>query len=95
MAEFCLACWNRINKMNDPPVKYIFTNELELCEGCGEWKRVIITTCSSYYYRISRFILFPLYGLVKLCRCHVCCVRGVNDKKAGYYIFTPRGIYML
>lgn len=42
MAEFCLDCWNRMNETNDPPKKYVISKELELCEGCGEWKPVIV-----------------------------------------------------
>lgn len=42
MAEFCLSCWNQINNANDLPQKYIISKALDLCEGCGEWKNVII-----------------------------------------------------
>ena len=42
MAEFCLDCWNKINHINDKKGKYILSYDLELCEGCGEYKRVII-----------------------------------------------------
>ena len=52
MAEFCLQCWNRINKTNDPPDKYILSKELDLCEGCGKWTNVIITTRRTYKLRL-------------------------------------------
>ncbi|MGN0629378.1 MAG: hypothetical protein ACI4IW_07095 [Oscillospiraceae bacterium] len=42
MAEFCLECWNRLNGTNDPEEKYIFSDEPDFCEGCGEWKPVIV-----------------------------------------------------
>lgn len=42
MAEFCLDCWNKMNKTNDPERKYFLSRELDLCEGCGEMKHVII-----------------------------------------------------
>lgn len=42
MAEFCLDCWNRLMDCNDPPEKYVISGELDLCEGRGEWKPVII-----------------------------------------------------
>ena len=42
MAEFCLDCWNKMNEMKDPPCGYILSRELDLCEGCGEYKRVIV-----------------------------------------------------
>lgn len=42
MAEFCLDCWNELNGEDEPPENYILSQELELCEGCGEWKQVIV-----------------------------------------------------
>ena len=52
MAEFCLQCWNRINKTNDPPDKYILSKELDLCEGCGKWTHVIVDTRKTYKLRL-------------------------------------------
>ncbi len=51
MAEFCLECWNRINGSDDSKRKYVFSKELELCEGCGEWKKVIIRQRRFYFPR--------------------------------------------
>ncbi|MGN0803464.1 MAG: hypothetical protein ACI4MF_12795 [Candidatus Faecivicinus sp.] len=44
MAEFCLECLNRMEHTNATERDYILTDEddLEFCEGCGEWKRVVI-----------------------------------------------------
>ncbi len=42
MAEFCLDCWNRINETNHSKDRYIISEDLDLCEGCGEMKHVII-----------------------------------------------------
>ncbi|MBR6633445.1 MAG: hypothetical protein IKL05_03980 [Clostridia bacterium] len=41
MADFCVDCWNKLNDTNCPPSKFILSRNLELCEGCGEYKRVI------------------------------------------------------
>ncbi len=41
-AEFCPECWNKINGTNDPPEKFIISEESDLCEGCGEYKPVVI-----------------------------------------------------
>lgn len=60
MADFCLDCWNKINKTNDSGRKYILTEDLELCEGCGEWKRVIIAKRNSYYMYELRYVTFPI-----------------------------------
>ena len=42
MAEFCLDCLNKLNGRNDPKSKYIISRDLDLCEGCGEWKHVVV-----------------------------------------------------
>ncbi len=51
MAEFCLECWNRINELNDSKRKYIISKNLDLCEGCKEFKPVIIM-CRREYFRL-------------------------------------------
>lgn len=43
MAEFCLDCWNEINETQDSKWRYLLSIRKELCEECGEFKRVIIT----------------------------------------------------
>lgn len=60
MAEFCLDCWNRINETDDPSEKYHISKDLDLCEGCGEWKNVIVIEKMHYYHNWLRRILFPL-----------------------------------
>ncbi len=42
MAEFCLDCWNKINKTNDYKMRYILSLGKDLCEECGRYKRVIV-----------------------------------------------------
>lgn len=59
MAEFCLECWNEINESEDSPKKYIFSEDLELCEGCGEWKIVIVEERKSYYRYKLRYFTLP------------------------------------
>ena len=68
MAEFCLACWNKINGTNDSESRYIISKDLDLCEGCGEWKRVIVMERKAYYTYQSRCFIF----LLKLIY-HVAC----------------------
>lgn len=58
MAEFCIDCWNKINETNEPESNYIISDELELCEGCGKYKKVIVAERKNYqpkWYR--RFLL--------------------------------------
>ncbi len=59
MAEFCLECFNKINETNDDESKYIMSDYLDLCEECGEWKRVVVCPRRTYYLFRCRFILFP------------------------------------
>ena len=42
MAEFCLDCWNKINERHDAKWRYAMTWHRELCEECGQFKRVIV-----------------------------------------------------
>lgn len=42
MAEFCLDCLNRLEKKQYTEKDIVLSEELDLCEGCGKWKRVVI-----------------------------------------------------
>ena len=48
MAEFCLECWNKLLETNDPPKKFVLSRELDLCEECGQYKRVIVVIKRRY-----------------------------------------------
>lgn len=43
MAEFCIDCWNKINETHDPKWRYVLAWNKDLCEECGQNKRVIVT----------------------------------------------------
>ena len=43
MAEFCADCFNKMNQTDYPPEDFGLSKRLDLCEGCGEMKRVVIT----------------------------------------------------
>ena len=64
MAEFCLECFNIINETNDNEDKYIMSEDLDLCEGCGKWKNVVVCTRRAYYLRKYRLILFPFKVII-------------------------------
>lgn len=53
MAEICLDCWNELNGTNHPESKSVMSDELCLCEDCGEYKKVIIVERSWFS---SKFI---------------------------------------
>ena len=42
MAEFCLPCWNKLNGAELTKWDVVLSRELDLCEGCGQWVRVIV-----------------------------------------------------
>ena len=42
MAEFCLDCLRRIDQRDYKEENVIVSRDLELCEGCGEWKQVVV-----------------------------------------------------
>lgn len=43
MAEFCLDCWNEINESHDSKWRFVMSWNHELCEECGQLKRVIVS----------------------------------------------------
>lgn len=84
MAEFCLDCWNELNGTNDPKSKYIISKDLDFCEGCRKWKKVIVMERKYYFIRkfkvlyiLWRILIFP-YLLYK-------------DAKAGFPILKYKG----
>lgn len=54
MAEFCLDCLRRMDGINYKRSKFIISWERDLCEGCGQGKRVVVAE--------RRPTLFPLLG---------------------------------
>lgn len=41
MADYCFECWNKLNNGTCKRGEYVLSKEVDLCEGCGEYKRVI------------------------------------------------------
>ncbi len=60
MAEFCLDCWNKINETNDEESKFVMSKELDFCEGCGEWKYVIVSEKKNFWDKA--FSIFFSFG---------------------------------
>ena len=52
MAEFCVSCWNELNGTDSPEEAYVLSWDYELCEGCGEYRRVIVAQRRHYYLRM-------------------------------------------
>ena len=67
MAEFCLECWNRINETKDTEDKYIISDDLDLCEGCGELKHVVVAERGlQFSSAFDKRIFVPIIGLFEL-----------------------------
>lgn len=59
MAEFCWECWADMHKNHD--AEWMYQYGWELCEGCGEYKRVI---CGKHqYFQKDQFLLIDLLCL--------------------------------
>ena len=54
MAEFCLDCWNKINETHDSKWRYVLSWDKELCEECGQYRRVIVV--ERYWSRVQRVL---------------------------------------
>ncbi len=58
MAEFCVKCFNELNETNYPEKAYEISREEWLCEGCREYKRVVIGFKTPWYEGLFPFIKF-------------------------------------
>lgn len=71
MAEFCVDCWNKLNETNNSEKRYVISDYLDLCEGCGYYKPVIIMERKAYYMRKFKCFIMPLkiiwYVLCLMC----------------------------
>ena len=55
MAEFCEECWKKINYIKDDSIRFVLSKELDLCEECGEYKRVVVKVRrSTFLYRLFK-----------------------------------------
>ncbi len=64
MSELCLDCWNELHGTIDRPRRYVFSRELKPCEGCGEYRRVIVRMKRYYYLRAMDILLIPFKRLI-------------------------------
>lgn len=42
MAEFCLECLRKLDGINYLEDEFELSSDLDLCEGCGQWKHVVV-----------------------------------------------------
>ena len=70
-------------------IKYIMSKDLELCEGFGQYKKVVIIERAYYYRRILLNIFYPHWVYVQLLVlsfgfCFIYC--DWQSKKTGVYL---------
>ena len=79
MAEFCLDCWNKMNGTRHSKRKYVLSKDLDFCEGCGEFKHVVImgllfmlsiflppiSSVVCLFLLIQYAVISVVYGIVK------------------------------
>jgi len=63
MAEFCLDCWNKINETHDSKWRYAFSWDKDLCEECGQYKRVIVV--ERFWSRAQRVLAEAIENIQK------------------------------
>lgn len=42
MAEFCLDCLCKLDGKHYNETDFVLSDDLDLCEGCGQWKHVVV-----------------------------------------------------
>lgn len=57
MAEFCLECWNTLHNTKHTEDEFVLSKELDLCEGCGELRHVIVKERSGFLSQLIHMIL--------------------------------------
>ncbi len=51
MSEICLDCLNKLLGTNYSERDFIISDDLDLCEDCGEWKNVVVARSRGYQWR--------------------------------------------
>ena len=63
MAEFCAECFSKVFNEKPRKWKYLFSEEPDLCDGCGEWKRVVVRIRYPKLYTLKMKIRARIRGL--------------------------------
>lgn len=55
MAEFCLECFNKINKTNYSKYDCVLSKDLCFCEECNELKKAVISIRKSFWDELMEY----------------------------------------
>ena len=61
MAEFCLDCLNKTCGTKFCERDSILSDELDLCEECGEWKRVVVVKRKGRLFTAARGFIYRMF----------------------------------
>lgn len=62
MSEICLDCLNKLLGTNYSEREFIISNDLDLCEDCGEWKNVVVSREQGYQWRRLHFLIERIFS---------------------------------
>lgn len=65
MAEFCLDCLRELDGINYNETEFYVSDELELCEGCGEWKHVVIALRPRFPFCLPYALVRKIGSLIR------------------------------
>lgn len=66
MSEFCFECWSELFGKGEAKEDYIISKCYCLCEGCGEYKPVIIAPKKHYQKRILLWKFRYVIAVIKV-----------------------------
>ena len=57
MTEFCIECAKeRLGFTKAELKRVVLSNDLDLCEGCGQWKPVVVTLRPTFRDKVERWL---------------------------------------
>lgn len=65
MAEFCLDCLRKLDGKPYKPEKLVISKDLELCEGCGQWRHVVVARRTSLHLGVLGVLIDALKSLFR------------------------------
>ena len=57
MAEFCRSCYKKVLKENTTGKALVMSKDLELCEGCGAYRHVVVCLRRSPLDSLLNFLI--------------------------------------
>ena len=86
MALYCLDCWNELNDAEYTEDDFYISKHLELCEGCAQYKKVIVgerdtTFLYMFTWQLEAFLEFLIAIARGVCKLYKNCQKRIKEKK--------------